>query len=107
MKEAARRIGAGAARLDLEISVGKVDARKEVVGIKPNMWVEHGKEGYHPSDIRAGRMAAWIRNYFGLGMDSTDPAYPPRKPREEESTPSAIKQLEEAMVVVEKKKLTR
>ena len=52
VKEAARR--SGAHRLDLERSVGKVDARKEVVGVKHNMWAEHGTEGYHPSELGAG-----------------------------------------------------
>ena len=105
VKEAARRVGAH--RLDLERSVGKVDARKEVVGVKPNMWAERGTDGYHPSETGAGRMAAWLRNYFRHGMDAADPAYPPRKPRDEVPTPSKAKQPEVVVVEPEKRKLTR
>ena len=78
VKEAARRCGAHA--LDLERSVGKVDSRKELVGVKQSMWAEKGTEGYHPSEAGARRMAMWLRNYFQHGMDRSDPSYPPKKP---------------------------
>ena len=109
VKEAARRTGAH--RLDLERSVGKVDARKEVVGVKPNMWEERGTDGYHPSDIGAGRMAAWIRNYFRHGMDSTDPAYPPKRPKEgaapSASLPSSAEAPAQKPEEAQGRKLTR
>ena len=78
VKEAARRCGAHA--LDLERSLGKVDSRKELVGVKQSMWAEKGTEGYHPSEAGARRMAMWPRNYFQHGMDRSDPSYPPKKP---------------------------
>ena len=107
VKEAARR--SGAHRLDLERSVGKVDARKEVVGVKHNMWAEHGTDGYHPSEQGAGRMAVWLRNYFRHGMDASDPEYPPKKPKEPEvkSTPPVAEKPEAAQGSSERRKLTR
>ena len=111
VKEANRKIGAH--KLDLERSVGKVDARKEVVGVKPNMWAERGHEGYHPSDVGAGRMATWIRNFFRHGMDAAvpTPSYPPRKSKEDSSASGASSSTPKPDVAApergEKKKLTR
>ena len=76
VKQTNRKLGAHS--LDAEKSVGKIIARRELVGVKPGMWEGEGRDAYHPNDVGASRMASWMREFLRHGTNIMDPDYPPR-----------------------------
>ena len=92
VKAANKRLGAHC--LDFEKSVGKVVARRDLVGLKRGMWAGEGRAAYHPNDVGASRMASWMREFLRHGTNIMDPDYPPRGFRKRETVgPDPVKKM--------------